>query len=140
MLCQVCKPDLFKDEEGYQEVSMTFSISLTVPRLSCSTPDMPPSTFIGASSPMHTFVISIPTVSTNLSKVSATDQHKVHLYQSIPYRMREPLQQAKFYKTFATLLFYIVSGKSLVSYMDKSEENPYYKEMTGFNVSIPRQS
>jgi hypothetical protein len=51
--------------------------------------------------------------------------------------MREPQQQADFFRLYAKLLCYIVSGNSLVPYMDKSELNPYYKEVTGLNVSTP---
>jgi len=51
--------------------------------------------------------------------------------------MRQPRQQADFFRLYAKLLCYIVSGNSLVPYMDKREYNPYYKEVTGLNVSTP---
>jgi len=51
--------------------------------------------------------------------------------------MRKPQQQADFFRLYAKLLCYIVSGNSLVPYMDKSERNPYYKEVIELNVSTP---
>jgi len=73
-----------------------------------------------------------------LTRVPQAQQHRIVIHQSSPFRMREPQQQAAFFRLYAKLLCYIVSGNSLVPYMDKSERNPYYKEVTGLNVSKPR--
>ena len=51
--------------------------------------------------------------------------------------MRQPQHQADFFRLYAKLLCYIVSGNSLVPYMNESECNPYYKQVTGLNVNPP---
>jgi len=73
-----------------------------------------------------------------LIRVPPPLQHHINIHQSSPFRMRQPQQQADFFRLYAKLLCYIVSGNSLVPYMDKSERNPYYKELTGLNVLPPR--
>jgi len=75
-----------------------------------------------------------------LTQVQPPLQDHINIHQSRPFRMRQPQQQADFFRLFAKLLCYIVSGNSLVPYMDESERNPYYKQVIGLNVSLTHRS
>lgn len=48
--------------------------------------------------------------------------------------MRFPQEQAKFFRLFADVLYYLVSGNSYVFYLAKDESNRFYKEVIGLNV------
>jgi len=62
---------------------------------------------------------------------------QITIHQSCPFRMRFPKQQANFFRLFANVLFYLVSGNSHVFYLTKDETNPYYQNLMGTNVFIP---
>jgi hypothetical protein len=58
----------------------------------------------------------------------------VSIQQSRPFRMRFPQHQAAFFRLFAKLLFYLVSGYSSVGYLAADEHNPYYQSYIGRDV------
>ena len=49
--------------------------------------------------------------------------------------MRQPKQQAEFFKLLSTLFYYMISGNSNIGYLAKDEWNPYYKEKHNLHVS-----
>ena len=48
--------------------------------------------------------------------------------------MRQPKQQAEFFKLLSTLFYYMISGNSNIGYLAKDEWNPYYKEKHNLDV------
>jgi len=59
------------------------------------------------------------------------------IHQSRPFRMRFPKQQANFFRLFADVLYYLVSGNSHVFYLAKDENNPYYRQVMALDVLTP---
>jgi hypothetical protein len=48
--------------------------------------------------------------------------------------MRQPKQQAEFFKLLSTLFYYMISGESNIGYLAKDEWNPYYTEKHNLHV------
>lgn len=62
-------------------------------------------------------------------KAKADTLHEIHLQQSRPFRMRDPHDQAGFFKLIAKLFYYLVSGKSHVGYLAAEPWNRYFKSL-----------
>ena len=58
----------------------------------------------------------------------------ITIHQSRPFRMRFPQQQAEFLRLLSEVLYYLVSGNSLVFYISTNENNHLYGKVTGLNV------
>jgi len=63
------------------------------------------------------------------------DPQRIIIQQSRPFRMRFPEQQGEFFRLFAKLIYYLVSGHSHVFHLAKDESNPLYRNVTGYIVS-----
>lgn len=62
------------------------------------------------------------------------DPQRIIIQQSRPFRMRFPEQQGEFFRLFAKLMYYLVSGHSRVFHLAKDESNPLYQNVTGYIV------
>jgi len=57
----------------------------------------------------------------------AVQIHKIVIQQSRPFRMKEPRDQAEFYKLLSKLLYYLVSGQSYVGFLAAQKWNKHYR-------------
>jgi hypothetical protein len=64
----------------------------------------------------------------------ANNPHQITIQQSKPFCMRQPKQQAEFFKLLSTLFYYMISGESNIGYLAKDEWNPYYTEKNNLHV------
>jgi len=136
MLGQVCHKELYKDGEGFQEVIFVDFILVTDGAQAFVLHVRHATFFIYWAVFPNRYLRDVAEHGSDyLKRVPPPLQHRITIYQSSPFRMRKPRQQADFFRLYAKLLCYIVSGNSLVPYMDKSELNPYSKEVAGLNVS-----
>ena len=60
--------------------------------------------------------------------------HRVVIYQSEPFRMYFPADQAKLFKLLVRVLYYIFSGYSKVGYLAADDWNKYYGNQYAVNV------
>jgi hypothetical protein len=59
------------------------------------------------------------------AKYAALFPDKVRLYQSRPFLMKKPQDQAAFYRLLTRLLWYLASGNSHVGYLCNCPQNPF---------------
>jgi hypothetical protein len=64
---------------------------------------------------------------TNEYKTKAVQTHQVVIQQSRPFRMKDPKDQAEFYKLLSKLLYYLVSGQSYVGFLASQKWNKHYR-------------
>ena len=69
----------------------------------------------------NTYLRDIAMYGANYRQQVPDPQHII-IKQSAPFRMRYPKQQASFFRLFANVLYYLVSGNSSVGYMAKDEK------------------
>jgi len=137
MLGQVCHKEPYKNGEGFQEVVLTF-ILVTDGAQAFVLHVRHATFYIYWAVFPNRYLRDVAEHGLDYrTQVQPPLQHHVDIHQSRPFHMRQPQQQADFFRLFAKLLCYIVSGNSLVPYMHESELNPYYKHVTDLNVSHP---
>ena len=59
-------------------------------------------------------------------------EHRVKLYQSRAYMMKNAQDQASFYRLLAKLLWYLGSGNSHVGYLCNCPKNPFVAKLVLF--------
>ena len=59
-------------------------------------------------------------------KTQVVQTHQIVIQQSRPFRMKEPTDQAEFYRLLSKLLYYLVSGQSNVGFLTAQKSNKYY--------------
>ena len=132
MLGQVCHRNLYADPRMFQEVELT--CSLLTDRNQAFVLHARHATF-------YLFYAKFPnTYLRDIAAYGANYRQQVHdpqpitIKQSVPFRMRYPKEQASFFRLFANVLYYLVTGNSSVGYLAKDESNPYYRKVTGLDV------
>jgi len=132
MLGQVCHQNLYRDSGRFQEVE---------PTRSCLTNCEQAFVLHARHATFYLYYAKFPNgylrdIALYGSEYRRRVPHpeQIIIHQSRPFRMRYPKQQAKFFRLFADVLYYLVSGNSHVFYMSKHESNPYYRKAVGLNV------
>jgi len=132
MLGQVCHRDLYTNSGMFQEVELTQSHLTNFKRAFVLHARHATFYLYYAKFP-NTYLRDIALYGSEYRQRVRTPE-QIIIHQSRPFRMRFPKQQANFFRLFANVLYYLVSGNSHVFYLAKDESNPYYRKVMGLDV------
>ena len=132
MLGQVCHRDLYTNSGMFQEVELTQS-QLTNFKQAFVLHARHATFYLYYAKFPNTYLRDIALYGSEYRQRVRTPE-QIIIHQSRPFRMRFPKQQANFFRLFANVLYYLVSGNSHVFYLAKDESNPYYRKVMGLDV------
>lgn len=136
MLGQVCHRELYRNSGMFQEVESHPISRLTNCKQAFVLHARHATFYLYYAKFPNTYLRDIALYGSEYRQRVRTPE-QIIIHQSRPFRMRFPKQQANFFRLFANVLCYLISGNSHVLYLAKDERNPYYQNVTGINVLTP---